>query len=155
MTKYLFILSLVALGFHLHAQDLNALSFPGLEVRNAQAPRHTLVFLHTDWCRFCAAMKQTTFKDEEVIKLLNERMYFVSFDGESKEEVVFLGRSFKYTPSGAKTGIHQLAEQLGRVDGQVAYPTVVILDPDYQIVFQHNAFLDAEQLAQIVRAVPQ
>ena len=134
------------------AQDIQELSFPELEVRNADEPRYTLVFLYTDWCRFCAAMKQTTFKDQEVIDLLNEKLYYVPFNGESKEEVVFLGRSFKYTATGSKTGIHQLAEQLGRMDGQVAYPTTVILDSDYQIVFQHNAFLSAQELVQILKA---
>ena len=146
------ILSLIVFGLQSKAQELNSLSFPELEVRNQEDGRPTLVFLYTDWCRFCAAMKQTTFKDREVIELLNKQLYYVPFNGESKEEVVFLGRSFNYTATGAKTGIHQLAEQLGEVDGQVAYPTTIILDSDYQIVFQHNAFLSAQQLVQILRA---
>ena len=116
MKKCLLLLSLIALGLQGKAQELNSLSFHELEVRNREDARPTLVFLYTDWCRFCAAMKQTTFKDQEVVDLLNEQLYYVPFNGESKEEVVFLGRSFNYTATGAKTGIHQLAEQLGEME---------------------------------------
>lgn len=135
------------------AQDLQALSFPQLQESNAIQPRHTVVFLYTDWCRYCAAMEQTTFKDKTLLELLGEQFYFVSFNGESKEEVAFLGRSFKYKASGVNTGAHQLAEQLGTMDGQLTYPATVVLGPDYQIVFRHNAFLSAKQLREILEAV--
>jgi len=136
------------------SQELHPLSFEELEVQQSLEPRYTLVFLYTDWCKFCAAMKNTSFKDESVVELLNKRFYFVPFDGEGKDEVVFMGRNFKYNPTGTKTGVHQIAEQLGTIDGQLAYPATVLLDPQFQIVFRHNAYLDAEQLLEILRAVP-
>ncbi|MFY0688043.1 MAG: thioredoxin family protein [Cyclobacteriaceae bacterium] len=112
--------------------------------------RPVVVFLHTDWCKYCQAMKQTTWKNKEVLDAL-EDYYFISFDGESKDPVEFLGKTFKYRPTGKKTGIHDIATQLGSIDGQVNYPTTVILSPNYEILFQHNAYLPAKDMLTFLR----
>lgn len=114
--------------------------------------RPVAVFLHTEWCRFCKNMEQTTFQNKQVVELLNERYYFVSFDGEQKESVTFRSHRFQYQPSGRNTGTHELAIALGTINGSLAYPAFVILNPDYEIVFQHNAFLTAKELANILEA---
>ena len=46
--------------------------------------RKIIVFIHTDWCKFCQAMKSKTFKNEEVIQQLNDTFYFVDFKGLGK-----------------------------------------------------------------------
>jgi thioredoxin-related protein len=95
-------------------------------------------------------MKNTTFKDEKVGKLLTEQFYFVSFDGESKEDVTFLGRTFRFKPSGRNTGVHELAEQLGTKNGQLTYPSLVFLSPQYDILYQYDGFLSARQTRKIL-----
>ena len=49
--------------------------------------RNIVVFLYTDWCRFCRAMEQTTFRNESVINGLNEKFYFVVLNAEEKAEI--------------------------------------------------------------------
>src|SRR5690554_2781655 len=85
------------------------LSFESLDSLQQTDPRPVVVFIHTDWCRFCSAMK-TSFADEAVIEILNEYFYFVDFDAESSAPIVFNRRIFNYKPTGATTGIHELAE---------------------------------------------
>lgn len=132
------------------AQDY-AMSFEVLDSLQQQAPRPVVVFLHADWCKFCANMKNTTFQDEEVKALLSDQFYFVSFDGESKKDVRFLENTFRYKPTGANTGVHELAEQLGTKDGTLSYPTVAFLNARYEILYQHNSFISARSLKKTLR----
>lgn len=134
----------------LKGQDY-ALTFEKLEELQNEESKPVVVFLHAPWCNFCENMKQTTFKNDEVKELLSEDFYFVSFDGESKENVTFLGNTFKFKPTGANTGIHELAEQLGSKDGVVSYPTIVFLNEEYEILHQEDAFLSAKQLKKVLK----
>lgn len=95
-------------------------------------------------------MEQTTFQNEKVIQLLNKKYYFLSFDGEQKESVVFKQHVFKYKPTGRNSGTHELATALGTIDGTLTYPAFVILNPQYEIVFQHNAFLNAKEMKAVL-----
>ena len=96
-------------------------------------------------------MKQTTFKDREVIQLLNNEFYFISFDGESKQDVFFNGQHFQFEPSGRSAGTHALAKALAEVNGVTTYPSFVIINPEFEIIFQHKAYLDGESLTQVLK----
>jgi len=114
--------------------------------------RSLLVFLHTEWCAYCANMKQTTLKDESIIKILNEKYYFVSFDAEQRDDVLYRDHTFKYLPSGRNTGTHELALAIGRVNGEISYPTLVVLNSNYEIKFQFNSFLSSEEMEKILES---
>ena len=127
MLRSIIITSLLLNGWISHGQ-LKHVRFESLDSLQRQAPRTIVVFLHTDWCKYCHTMKNTTFKDQKVELLLNDHFYFVSFDGESEEDVEFLGRTFKYKSTGKNTGVHELAEQLGTKNGTLNYPTLTFLN---------------------------
>ncbi|MDQ0477817.1 thioredoxin family protein [Chryseobacterium sp. MDT2-18] len=112
-----------------------------------------VVFVHTDWCNYCQAMQNATFKDEEVQKILNENFYFVDINGEEKAEIYFAGTVFKYQPTGINTGHHQLADSLGNIDGQLSYPTLVILNPKNEIVLQYTGFLTAAEILKLLKKI--
>lgn len=145
----IFLVSMTIGLSNVQGQDY-ALSFEKLEILQKNAPKPVVIFLHAPWCKFCENMKHTTFKNEEVKKLLTEEFYFVSFNGESKEDVTFLGRTFKYKPNGANTGIHELAEQLGTKNGVISYPTLVFLNEKYEILHQNDGFLTAKQMKKVL-----
>lgn len=113
--------------------------------------RNVVVFIHTDWCKFCRMMEQTTFKNTELVSTLNRQFYFVSLDAEQRRDISFNGRTFRYKPSGANTGIHELAVELGTIDGQVSYPGICILNPGYEIVFSYNQFLSAADVLLVLQ----
>lgn len=131
-------------------QGLQNHSFADLDSLMARDQRPVAVFLHAEWCKFCKNMEQTTFSDEKVIEQLNNKYYFISFDGEQKEDVTFQNHVFRYQPKGRNTGTHELAVALGTVEGELTYPTLAILNPDYEIVFQYNAFLTAKELSRVL-----
>jgi len=116
----------------------------------SEEERPVAVFLHATWCKYCINMEQTTFQNREVIQVLNEKYYFISFDGGQKESAMFRNRWFGFLPNGRNTGTHELAIALGTIDGQLVYPSFVVLNSDYEIVFQHGAFLDSAAMKNIL-----
>lgn len=98
-------------------------------------------------------MINTTFQHEQIIKTLNEQFYFIDFNGEEKRSITFQKHTFRFKPSGNNTGVHELAEALGTKDGTLSYPTLCILNQHNEIIFQHNAFLNAKTLKGILEAI--
>ena len=108
--------------------------------------RFVVLFIHTDWCKYCQAMKNTTFKDKEIAALLNQNFWFVDLNAEEKSDITFNGQTYKFRPTGNNTGIHELAEQFTSLNGEAAYPSICILNSDFEIIFQYNQLLSINDL---------
>lgn len=113
-------------------------------------PRPSIVFIHTDWCKYCQAMKHTTFLDDDITNLLSNEFYFFNLNAESTQTIELFGEQFQYKPNGKKTGIHELAELLGTVNNRVTYPTVVFLSEENEIIYQHVGFISADELRPVL-----
>ena len=113
-------------------------------------PRPVFVFIHTTWCKYCAAMEQTTFKDKAIIGVLNKKYYCIFLNAETKQDIFFNNHLFRYKATGNNTGSHELAEQLAFVNGQIAFPTICILNPKTEIIFQQSNYLSSADLKQIL-----
>ena len=145
----------ITLGIMLMVQSsfaqLHTFSFEKTDSLLQIEKRPMVVFIHTSWCKYCEMMRHTTFKAPEVIDLLNKEFYYITLDGEGKEDIEVRGHTFSYQPTGANTGTHELAWELGNINGQLTYPTITFLDNEYGIIFQHSGFLSAKQLKAILR----
>lgn len=126
--------------------QLKSHSFAEASELSKSDPRPFVVFIHTDWCKYCQMMEHTTFKNDEVIELLNKQFYFIRFNAENPESINFGGNTFYFKPNGRRSGIHDLAVQLAQINTTVAYPTITILDADYSITLQKPSFTDAKTL---------
>lgn len=142
-------MALISLPLSGFAQ-LESYTFSEVDSLQKVSQKNTVIFIHTDWCKYCQTMKNSSFKDKEVVNLLNENFWFAELMAEEKEDIAFNGHTFEYKPTGSNTGIHELAEQLGTVDGKVSYPTLCILNPDYEIIFQYNQFINSTDLQTIL-----
>lgn len=103
--------------------------------------RKIIVFIHTDWCQFCLRMKATTFKNQEIIEKLNSNFYFIDLNAEERRDITFNNQLFRYKPSGNNVGVHELALQLGRINNQIVYPVLCVLNQKNEIIFQYNSYL--------------
>jgi uncharacterized protein YyaL (SSP411 family) len=121
-------------------------SFEQLASLQKTQNRFVVVFIHTDWCKYCQAMKNTTFKDKEIAALLNQNFWFVDLNAEEKSDITYNGQTYKFRPTGNNTGIHELGEKFTMPNGEAAYPSISILNPDFEIIFQHNQFLSINDL---------
>ena len=128
------------------SESLQTYTFEAADSLMQIRKRPFVVFLHTDWCKYCENMKQTTFRDEDVIHLLNEQFYFISFDGENTQPVRFRDHLFVFNATAKGSGNHELASELGTIEGKLTYPTLVILNTDYEITFQHSGYLTPREM---------
>lgn len=123
------------------------------ELSTVEENKPIVVFLYTDWCKYCKVMENVTFKNEAIIEKLNEAFYFVTFNGEQEAAVTFQNHTFKYKSTGKKTGVHELAEALGTYESKIAYPTTVILNTEKEIVFQYPYVLRPKAFLKILNSI--
>lgn len=130
--------------------QLKTHTFEEAEKFSIEHPKPFIVFIHTSWCKYCKMMQNSTFKDQKVVKQLNEKFYFISFDAETRNDISFNNHIFKFRPKGTNSGIHELAEALAEKKGAIVYPTITILNPDHSIELQFQSFVNAENLFEIL-----
>lgn len=126
--------------------QINTNTFEQAKKLSVENPKPFVIFIHTNWCKICKMMENTTFKNKEIINQLNQNFYFISFNAEDKKEIQFHQNTFKFKPKGTNSGIHELAELLSNQ----TYPTITILHPDYSIVTQIESLVNAKALLQIL-----
>lgn len=153
MKKLIFIILIFFWAIPSGFAQLKSYTFEEAEQLSKKNPKPIVVFVHTNWCKYCKLMENTTFKNQEIIATLNDNFYFVALDAETKENITFKNHSFQFIPTGQNTGTHQLANELATVNGKISYPTISILNPDYSIVFQKQSYLKANALFSILEKI--
>lgn len=133
--------------------QLKSHSFEEVERLSIEKPKPIVIFIHTSWCKYCKIMENTTFKNQEVASVLNEKFYFVLLDAGTKNDITFNKYTFQFKPTGPNTGIHELAASIATIDGQLTYPTITILDSSYSILFQKQSYLKAKDLISILEKI--
>lgn len=131
--------------------QLNTHTFEEAEKLSKISPKPFVIFLHTDWCKYCKMMENTTFKDQKIVEELNKNFYFISFNAEDKKAINFNNQAFKFLPKGNNSGVHELAISLGEKDGNLIYPTIAVLDSDYSILAQIQSFTNSKTLLKILQ----
>lgn len=130
--------------------QLKSYTFEEAEKLSKENPKPYVVFIHTHWCNYCKMMENSTFRNSEIITILNDNFYFISFDAENEDNIHFNNNTYQFIPKGPKIGIHELATALATIDSQVVYPTITILKSDFSIVFQKHSFIDRKTFASIL-----
>jgi thioredoxin-related protein len=131
--------------------QIKSYPFEQLDSLQKVEKRSVAIFIHTDWCKYCQTMQNATFKNDSIIKILNEKFYFVDLNAETQKPILFNGHTFKYKPTGANTGIHELAEQLATVGNKIAYPTLCFLNSKYEIISQYTQFIHYTDLNMLLK----
>jgi len=70
--------------------QLKTHTFEEAEKLAKENPKPYVVFIHTSWCNYCKMMENSTFKNPEIIHLLNSDFYFISLDAESKKTFILI-----------------------------------------------------------------
>lgn len=150
MKKNHYLLLLLCCAIPAGFAQLHSVSFEQIDSLQRIEKRKTIVFIQTDWCQFCHAMKNTSFKNEEIIKELNAGFYFVDFNAEEKRKVVFNKTTFQFKPTGNNSGTHELAFELGTINKQLNFPVLCVLNSENDIIFQYSGYLNPKELKLIL-----
>ena len=148
--KKLICLFLLFLAFKQGFAQINKVQFEQIDGLQITEKRNVIVFIHTDWCKYCKVMQNKTFKNENVIELINNNFYFTDFNAEEKRQIKFNNNIFSFKPNGNNSGIHELAIELGTINNQINYPILCVLNERNEIIFQYNRLLNTKDLIKIL-----
>ncbi|MGF1532770.1 MAG: thioredoxin family protein [Bernardetiaceae bacterium] len=116
--------------------------------KHQKEPRKIFIDVYTDWCGWCKKMDQATFSHPQIASYLNEKYYAVKFNAEQRENLVFLGNTFKYVEQGRR-GYHEFAAAL--LQNKLSYPTVAFLDENLQLIQPIPGYMEPKQFDPILK----
>jgi thioredoxin-related protein len=127
MKPVIFILALI-LSNVLMAQDqkIKWYSFEEAVALNKENPKKLFIDLYTDWCGWCKRMDQTTFKNAEIVKFMNDNYYPVKFNAETTDTLTFKGQVYTNPFPMKKRSTHKLA--VAMLGQRISYPSYAFLD---------------------------
>jgi thioredoxin-related protein len=125
------------------SQEIQWMSWEDAAKAIEKKPKKIFVDVYTEWCGWCKRMDATTFKDAKVIAEINSNFYAVKLNAEQKESIFWKGEEFKWYPSG-RDGLNKLAHDL--LDGNLSYPTYVIMDEEYSRILISPGFMEPPML---------
>ena len=136
--------SLSLMSIILSAQSVNWLSWDDAMSKAQVEQRKIIIDIYTEWCTWCKKMEQTTFRDSVVVKYINDNYYAIKFDAQSKDPIVYQGKTYKFENGIWKGGYHQFAAAIS--NGQVKLPTVVFLDENASLLQALPGFRNALEM---------
>lgn len=131
MKQFFLWIAFFAITTNIHAQNesIQWVSLEKAEKLNKINPKKIFLFFETNWCGVCKTFEKKILKSPEVVKQLNNDYYPVKFNAEQKEPVTFDSVTYNYVSSKNVRGANQFAIDV--LQGQLAYPSIVILEEDY------------------------
>ena len=140
LVLFLFLTSTLDSG----AQTINWLSLEEAQALNQKEPRKIMVDVYTHWCGPCKMMMKQTFGNAWIADYVNKNYYAVKFNAEGPDPVKFKGKLFE-NPSyvqgrPGRNATHQLTHAIAPVNGRIAYPTVVFIDQDLNLIAPVQGF---------------
>ncbi len=145
-------MSIIVLLPVFYGAQLKLYEFKERSVLQHESTRSTVVFIYTDWCRYCENMKQTTFKQKKIIEELNQHFYTIFLNAEEKGDIFFSGKTYRFRPNGFRNGTHELAQLLMEKDLPLSFPAIIILNAENEMVFRHQGFLTSAELFSLLSA---
>ena len=125
------------------------------EARAKKEPRPILVDVYTQWCGPCKMLDRNTFSDPKLAAYVNRKFYAVKFDAESPTPVMYKGKKlenpdYKQELAGRRNGTHHLTYAIANVNGRIAYPTMVYLDNEMNVLAPVQGYMTPQQMEPIL-----
>ena len=131
-----------------HATEKESIHWISIEKAmelNKTNPKKIYIDFYTDWCGWCKKMDRDCFTDPKVISEMNKDYYAVKFNAETKDKVLFHDVTYNFS---IQNGANEFA--LSMLDGQLSYPTAVILSETQQKITMVPGYQKASFLVEIL-----
>lgn len=126
--------------------EINWMTIEEATAAQAKTPKKIMIDVYTKWCGPCKMLDKNTFHNKDLADYVNENYYAVKFDAESPDDVTFKGKKFSnpdYDP--AKKGRNSV-NPLSRELGVRAYPTIVFMDEDQNLIAPVSGYQSPQAL---------
>jgi thioredoxin-related protein len=149
MRFLLYISIVLSLSVTSFSQAINWIEFNDLSLNMRKEPKSILIFIYTDWCKFCKMQEATTFADKMIVDNFNTNYYCLKLNAEEKKKIKFLNKTYNFKSTGVNTGEHELAAMLGKEDNRITYPTTVFLSSRFELLTKLVGFQSSKDLKEI------
>jgi len=131
------------------------LSIEEAQARTKKTPKPLFVDVYTQWCGPCKMLDRNTFSDAKLAEYVNKNFYPVKFDAESGAPVTWNGNKlenpdFNPAMTGGRNGTHQLTYAIANANGRIAYPTIVYIDSDLNVLAPVQGYMTPQQMEPIL-----
>ena len=145
--RKLVLFALLLFALNMNAQEINWLTLEEAIELQQKEPRKIIMDFYTNWCGPCKLLDKNTFKNKDVSSYINANFYAVKFNAEGNSKVTFNGNEFtnpQYDAS--KANRRNSSHQLSRYFGVNAYPTIVFLNENKELLTQVKGYKTPQQL---------
>ena len=98
-------------------------------------------------------MDRNTFTNSEVQAAINEKFYPVKFDAEGADDINFRGQTYSNPNHVAGKRGRNSPHQLGKFFSVRGYPTLVVLDENFNILHKIVGYKQPQQLLDEMNAI--
>lgn len=131
------------------------LSIEEAQAKTKKVPKPLFVDVYTQWCGPCKMLDRNTFSDGRLADFVNKNFYPVKFDAESGAAIMWNGKKLEnpdFNPAqvGGRNGTHHLTHTIANANGRIAYPTVVYIDPDLNVLAPVQGYMTPQQMEPIL-----
>jgi thioredoxin-related protein len=95
-------------------------------------------------------MDASTFTNPVIVNYVNDNFYAVKFDAETREDINFRGKDYKYVSQGMQ-GYNELAAEI--LNNQMSYPTSVYLDENMDEIFPVPGYQESKVFESVLNYV--
>ncbi len=128
------------------AEKVNWITWEEAVTLSQKQKRKVLLDVYTQWCQWCERMDKATFQNPEIARYINENFYAVKFDAETKEDLTYKAKVYKFVRSG-KHGYNELAVVF--LGERLSFPSLVFLDEDLGLIQSIPGFRSPFEFEQI------
>ncbi|MAO09161.1 MAG: thioredoxin family protein [Alteromonas sp.] len=129
------------------AQEIKWMTMEDALAAQAKNPKKIFVDMYTVWCGPCKMLDKNTFSNPDVANFINKNFYAVKFNAEGNAKINYKGKLYanpSYDP--AKATRRNSAHQFSRYLGVTAYPTVIFLDENGNLINRVKGYRTPQQM---------
>lgn len=133
-------------------EDIKWYSMTEALAMQEQSKKKLFVDVYTTWCGPCKFLSTTTFTNPVIAKAISEYYIPVKFDAEGKDTISYKGKEYvnPNPTAGPRQSTHQLTFAIAQTQQGIAYPTMVFMDENQDIIQPISGALSATQLEPIL-----
>lgn len=144
--KKILILMLTIFSISLTAQEINWMTLEEAIEAQKTAPKKIFMDAYTIWCGPCKMLDKNTFQNKDVADYVNKNYYAVKFNAEGNETVTYKGKIYTNPNFNPNTSGRNSSHQLSSFFGIRAYPTLIYLDEEANLIAPIPGYKTPSQL---------